>query len=115
MADVRQTSDQIQDQTLDFMRHGQDTVLKAFQAWTEGWAQAVSQFAPPVETGLAAQPLLNPQELVDQIFDFGEQLLAVQREFAHRMLQAAASAWQTAEDTTQSTWQQMPPPVTPTS
>ena len=113
MADIRQTSDQIQGQTLDFMRQGQDVFVKAFQAWTEGWAQAVSQFAPQGEGGPADQPIPNPQELVDQVFDFGEQLLALQREFAHRMLQAAASTWQTAEDTAESTWQQTPPPVTP--
>ena len=41
---------------------------------------------------------MNLRDLVNQTFDFGEQLLSAQREFAHRLMQAAAPAMRATEE-----------------
>jgi hypothetical protein len=116
-SDVRQTGDQIQGQTFEMMRQGQEAVVRAIQTWSDGWAQAVQQFTPRSDGGAAPQQgWLQPQELVNQVFDFGQQLLNIQREFAQRMMEAAAPMWQAAEEQTQqaaqTAKQQTPKPKT---
>jgi len=64
----------------------------------------------------AATPEVDPQQVIDQVFDCAEEMLAVQREFAKSLAATAASAteaarqqsesvvgavWQPAEDTTE--------------
>jgi hypothetical protein len=108
--DMRQTGEQIQGQSLDMMRQGQEAVVRAIQTWADGWAQAVQQFTPRQDGGASTQQgWMQPQDLIDQVFDFGEQLLSVQREFAHRMMQAAAPMLQGAEEATEQTTQAAKP------
>lgn len=99
-SDMKQMTSDAQNQTLDFMRKGTETFVQAVQSWADGWAQAVNQFGPLQDAARPDQAWMNPQDMIDQVFDFGEQLLSVQREFAHRMLQAAAPAWQGTEQAT---------------
>jgi hypothetical protein len=75
------------------MRRGPEAVVRAIQTWGDGWARAVQQFTLRADGGAPTpQSRMQPQDLIDQVFDFGEQLLSVQREFAHRMIQAASTS-----------------------
>jgi hypothetical protein len=44
----------------------------------------------------AATPEVDPQQVIDQVFDFAEKMLAVQREFAKSQAATAASATEAA-------------------
>jgi hypothetical protein len=93
--DVKQTTEQLQHQTLDYVRQGQDAFVKTVQTLSETWADTVRQWAP---ADLGDTRYFNPAELVDQWFDYSEQFLAVQREFAHSVINAIAPALQAGED-----------------
>ena len=44
----------------------------------------------------AATPEVDPRQVIDQVFDFAEKMLAVQREFAKSQAATAASATEAA-------------------
>lgn len=75
-----------QDTSTATLRAGQDAAVKAFEEWTEtakgAWASAAQ--TPTAE--------VDPQQVIDQIFDFSEKMLAVQREFSKSVAASAASA-----------------------
>ena len=73
-----------QDQHLEMVRQGQDAVAKAMQQWSENVSRMFS--ATSSTTGQAA----TPEQMIDKLFDFAEQVLAVQRDFARRLLAAGA-------------------------
>jgi hypothetical protein len=93
--DVKQTTEQLQHQTLDYVRQGQDAFVKTVQTLSETWADTVRQWVP---ADFGDTRSFNPAELVDQWFDYSEQFLAVQREFAHSVINAIAPALQAGED-----------------
>ena len=72
------------DQHLEMVRQGQDAVAKAMQQWSENVSRMFS--ATSSTTGQAA----TPEQMIDKLFDFAEQVLAVQRDFAKRLLAAGA-------------------------
>ncbi len=100
--DTKQATAQIQSQTLDYVRQGQDVVVKAVQTWSETWADTLRQWVP---SDFGAHHSFNPVELVDQWFDFGRQVLAAQHEFAHSVINAAAPALQATEEAAERTAQ----------
>jgi hypothetical protein len=73
-----------QDQHLEMVRQGQDAVAKAMQQWSENVSRMFS--ATSSTTGQAA----TPEQMIDKLFDFAEQVLEVQRDFAKRLLAAGA-------------------------
>lgn len=50
----------------------------------------------------AATPEVDPQQVMDQVFDFAEKMLAVQREFAKSRAATAASATEAARQQSES-------------
>ena len=72
------------DQHLEMVRQGQDAVAKAMQQWSENVSRMFS--ATSSTTGQAA----TPEQMIDKLFDFAEQVLEVQRDFAKRLLAAGA-------------------------
>ena len=70
--------------------------MQAFATWTDtakgAWAT----------TPGAATPEVDPQQVVDQVFDFAEKMLAVQREFAKSLAATAASATEAARQQSES-------------
>lgn len=78
-----------QEQYLETLKKSQQAVLDAVEAWTKS---AQSAFAAP-----AASPPgeVRPDQVIDQVFDFAEQMLAVQRQFA-KSLTAVASTDQSS-------------------
>jgi hypothetical protein len=75
-----------QDTYTETLRSGQDAVVQAFETWTDTAKNAWTN------TSGAASPEVDPQQVIDQVFDFAEKMLAVQREFAKSLAASAASA-----------------------
>jgi hypothetical protein len=100
--DVKQTTEQLQNQTLDYVRQGQEAVVNATRIFSETFADAIRPWVP---SDLNDPRYFNPAEWVDQWFDYSEQLLAVQRELAHSVVNALTPALQATEDAVQQTAQ----------
>jgi len=67
------------EQYTESLKKSQEAVLEAMQAWTKN---AQSAFSAP------AANLAGPKsadQVIDQVFDFAEQMLAVQRQFAKNL------------------------------
>jgi hypothetical protein len=79
-----------QDQFTDVARRGQEAVTTAMRAWAEN-VQAMMASGAGGPSGVP-----SPQQVVDNVFDFAEQMLAAQREFAKTLLAAGAQATEAA-------------------
>jgi hypothetical protein len=77
-----------QDQVLQSMGQGQQAVVDAVKSW----AKAIEGLVPDSSRLQAPSGTPSAGELVDQAFDFAEKLLAAQRDFARKLLSAAAAA-----------------------
>ena len=75
-----------QEQTLKSIRETQHAVVEAVRTW----ADAVEKTVPAVPSLPYAEELPSPKEIVHTSFDFAEQLLKAQREFAENVLAAAS-------------------------
>jgi hypothetical protein len=73
-----------QEQYTQTVRQVQDTMLAAFEAWTRTWQQAFGQ--------LPAASSVNPEQVIDQGFDFLGKLLNAQRDFAKQLAGAGTAA-----------------------
>ena len=73
-------SDRLEQEVFEFLRKGEEAVIDAGRKW----AKAVGELAPLEVPAV--------RELVKGIFDFTEEALKTQREFAHRMLVEARGA-----------------------
>jgi hypothetical protein len=68
------------------LQQSQKAVVDAMQAWTKS---ASSAYKTPASS-LPGQP--NASQVIDQVFDFAEQMLKVQRQFAKNVAAAAPAA-----------------------
>lgn len=75
-----------QEQFTDVVRRGQEAVTVAMHTWAEN-VQRLAGAAP-----LDAAKVPSAEEVVDNVFDFAEQMLSTQREFAKSLLGATHSA-----------------------
>jgi hypothetical protein len=75
-----------QEQYAQAMRTSQEAVVGAVESWTKSVQSAFGQ--TPELPSLS----VDPNQVIDQVFDFAEKMLEVQREFAKSLAQAAASA-----------------------
>lgn len=75
-----------QEQTLKTLQQGQQAIIEGVKAW----ANAVEKSIPETPASPFADELPNPHELVQTGFEFAEQLLKTQRQFAESVLDAAA-------------------------
>jgi hypothetical protein len=98
MADQRDTTEDLQSQTLDAIRKSQEAVIDGMRSW----AETMQRLVPG--TGQAALPrtdqLPSPTEVVDSVFDFAAQLLNAQRELAHTVLGATTSIGERVQEET---------------
>jgi hypothetical protein len=74
-----------QEQTLKTLRDGQQAIIDSIRAW----AEAVERIVPQTPALPFSEQLPSPQEIVQTSFNFAEQLLKTQREFAENVLAAA--------------------------
>jgi hypothetical protein len=88
MTDARTATQELQAQTLDWVRKSQDVVVEALKSW----ADAVQSVTPslPVPAVPFADQLPKPQDLVADAFDFAGQLLAAQRKFTEDVIAVTA-------------------------
>ena len=73
------------EQYTESLKKSQQAVLDAFEAWTKS---AQNAFSTPTAT-MPSQ--LRPEQVIDQVFDFAEQMLAVQRQFAKSLAATATT------------------------
>jgi hypothetical protein len=82
MSTIGTRSEDAQEQILNSVRRSQQAMTDVVAAW----AKAVARAVPTVD----ALPESQPERFVDGAFDFVQQLLDAQRDFAHNVLAAAA-------------------------
>jgi hypothetical protein len=80
-----------QDQYLETLRHGQEAIVGAVRTWSESVQKLAS--AMPSITGDAP----TPAEVVDSTFNFTQQVLENQRNFAKSLLEAFTPAVDAAQ------------------
>ena len=95
MSTSESSSTSPQEQYLDAVREGQEAWADAVGAWSDSvqrlWgdpSSATTREAPSAE------------QVIDNVFGFAEQLLAAQRDFAKRLVQAADAAQSRGKSTT---------------
>jgi hypothetical protein len=79
---------ELQEQFLDAIRKGQETVIEAVRTWVDT-VQSVTPAMPLMPVPFAEQ-LPKPEEVVAGTYDFAEKLLAIQRQFSEEWVKAAA-------------------------
>jgi hypothetical protein len=98
MSNAQEIGQKVQDQTLEAVRKTQDAVVEAVTAWTETANKLTAQlpdFAKEYKVpGVAnfTKELPTAAEVIDSNFDFAQQLLANQRDFAQRIVAATKPA-----------------------
>ncbi|HEX4248434.1 MAG TPA: hypothetical protein VH008_11270 [Pseudonocardia sp.] len=89
-----------QEQFVDFAQRGQETLIKAVREWADT-AQAYTR------TFAAAQPELPAaRDVVNNVFDFAEQVLRSQRELATSLVAAGAEVAEATRAATEQASQQ---------
>jgi hypothetical protein len=78
-----------QEQFAESLRTGQEAVMQAVQSWTKS-AESAFGSSPEVPGQF------DPNEVIDQVFNFAEQMLEAQREYAKTLAATAASMAETA-------------------
>lgn len=76
-----------QEQTLKAVRQGQQAIVEAVKAW----AAAIEKASPEAPALPYPDEFPTPKEFVSTSFNFANQLLEAQREFAESIVDAAAS------------------------
>ena len=97
MSTSESSSTSAQEQYLDAVRQGQEAWANAVRAWSD----SVQQMWDASSTTTRAAP--TAEQVIDNLFGFAEQLLAAQRDFAKRLVQATAPAVDAAQSTGKST------------
>jgi len=98
MSTVQEISQKVQEQTLDVVREAQNATVDAVTTWAETvnkFAAQLPDFAKDIEVpGLAEFTKQFPAagEVADANFDFAQQILDSQREFAARLVAATKPA-----------------------
>jgi hypothetical protein len=75
-----------QEQYMESLRNGQEAVVQAMEAWTKSAQKAFGA------SSAGAAGSVNPEVVIDQVFDFAEQMLAMQRRFAKALATSASDA-----------------------
>jgi hypothetical protein len=88
----------LQNEVLNTVRKGQETVIDALKTWVET-IQSITPKLPAVDVPFADK-LPKPEEVVASAYDFAEQLLASQRKFAEEVLKATSALTPGTEDST---------------
>lgn len=88
-------------QYTEMVQQGQQALLSAVDSWTKTVRDAVGQFPNPTATAAS-----DPDQVIDQVFDFAAKMLEVQRGFSKQLVNAAAAAAARNAGTTQGESQQ---------
>jgi hypothetical protein len=103
-----------QDQFADLSHRTQESFKRLWQQWSDRSNELIKKSSSrPATTG---SPAGNPEEVLDAVFDFAEQLIAQQRVFAKQMLKAASRGQEPVADASEAAgdWASpMAPPSNP--
>ena len=90
-----------QDQFADLGHRTQENFKRLWQQWSDRSNELIkkSSSRPPTAGSSAG----NPEEVLDAVFDFAEQLIAQQRIFAKQMLKAASRGQEPVADAAEAT------------
>ncbi|MBW3601386.1 MAG: Rho termination factor N-terminal domain-containing protein [Actinobacteria bacterium] len=80
------------DRIIDLARDSQESMAQAARTW----GQAIERMLPGLSRLSAGEFSTEPRAAVDAAFDMAEELLTMQRRFAHEMLSALAPILDTA-------------------
>jgi hypothetical protein len=75
-----------QEQYMESLRNGQRAVVEAMESWTKNAQKAFGA------SGAGNAGAVDPEVVIDQVFDFAEQMLAMQRRFAKALASSAADS-----------------------
>jgi len=78
-------------QYTDTFKQTQETMMAAFDAWTQAFQQGLGQLP-------GAMPV-DPQQVIDQVFDFATMMLNAQREFAKQLVATTTAATESIKNT----------------
>jgi hypothetical protein len=98
MSSSESSSTSPQEQYLDAVREGQEAWANAVRAWSESVQRL---WGDPSSTTTREAP--TAEQVIDNVFGFAEELLAAQRDFAKRLVQATAPAADAAQSRGKST------------
>ena len=93
MSNVQEINQKAQEQTLDVVRKTQDAAVDAVTTWTEPPTRSprscpISPRATRSRGSPSSPAVPSAAEIIDADFDFAQQILTSQREFAHRIVAA---------------------------
>jgi hypothetical protein len=86
MSTINEVARASQEQILATVRQSQEAVVEAVAAW----AKAVEGLVPSVPPMPGTEELPKPQAVIENAFDFAQQLLDAQRDFSRNLLSAAS-------------------------
>jgi len=84
-----------QEQFTELTRRTQENFKNLWQQWNQRSTELMRGVGRQPSTGSAPG---NPEEVLDAVFDFAENLITQQRAFAKQMLKAASKGQQAAAD-----------------
>ena len=93
MATVQDAITDLQAQALNAIKTGQEAAVEAIQAWSH----AVAKVAPTPQSVREMPPFVvsavgDPSSIVDGVYDFAGQLLALNKQFVHQLLETVEPA-----------------------
>jgi hypothetical protein len=93
MATAQDAITDLQAQALKAIKTGQEAAVEAVQAWSH----AVAKVAPTPQSVREVPPFVatavgDPSSIVDSVFDFAGQLLTLNKQFVHQLLEAVEPA-----------------------
>ena len=87
-----------QEQFADLTRRTQENFKHLWEQWSQRSNELMKTMGSRSRS--AGDPPGNPEEVLDAVFDFAENLIAQQRTFAKQMLRAASSGRDAIDDLT---------------
>jgi len=97
--DIRQAENAV----FDYIQKGQDAFTMTMNTWLEMWADLVQALTP--DDTVEPRPS-SATAMVDRFYDTWEEILEVQRKFAHSVIDATTSTFQDIEQAADETVQQ---------
>jgi hypothetical protein len=91
-----------QEQFAELTRRTQENFKNLWQQWSERSTELMKGVGGQARS-VAGNAPGNPEEVLDAVFDFAENLIAQQRAFAKQMLKAASKGQETVMDASETT------------
>ncbi len=82
---------QPQDQYRELVQQSQEAFQNAVDTWTKTVQDTMSSAGVPTTPSQ-----VDPQQVVDQVFEFAERMLAMQRDFTRNLIQSSLAVQQSA-------------------